>query len=272
LLQQSGDPRPAPSPLTVPAIALIVTATAGYGALYHPGGPTLEQQIAAGARISAATQDGPAAAPSAELPTGAAVAPVVLTGPHHQARRPGGAAVTAIGDSVMPAAAQQLRAALPGLYLDAAISRQMTGGLAAIRRLTASGKLRPIVVVGLGTNGAVTGGQIRQLRAEIGPGRWLVLVNTYEARPWEHEVNSTLAAARNDPRVLLVNWHAAIAGRTSLRWGDRAHPRPAGGILYARLIKAAVRAAGAGPGASGASPRPAAAPGRRRATALGLGA
>ena len=160
---------------------------------------------------------------------------------------PGGAAVTAIGDSVMLAAAPQLRAALPGIYLNAAISRQMSGGLATVRRLATSGQLRPIVVVGLGTNGAVTGGQIRQLRAEIGPGRWLVLVNTYEARPWEHEVNSALAAARNRPRVLLVNWHAAIAGRTSLLWGDGVHPRPAGGILYARLIKAAVLAAGVGP-------------------------
>ena len=231
-------------PLTVPAIVLIVTATAGYGILSHPGGPTLEQQIAAGAKIGAATQAGPAAAPSAELPTGAAIAPVVLTGPHHQVRTPGGAAVTAIGDSVMLAAAQQLRAALPGLYLNAAISRQMSGGLAAVRRLAASGRLRPIVVVGLGTNGAVTGGQIRQLRAEIGPDRWLVLVNTYEARPWEHEVNSVLAAAGNGTRVLLVNWHTAVAGRTSLLWGDGVHPRPAGGILYARLIKAAVLAAG----------------------------
>ena len=130
-----------------------MTATAGYGLLSHPGGPTLEQQIAAGAKISAATRAGPAAAPSAELPTGAAIAPVVLTGPHNQAREPGGAAVTAIGDSVMLAAAQQLRAALPGLYLNAAISRQMSGGLAAVRRLAASGKLRPIVVVGWAPTG-----------------------------------------------------------------------------------------------------------------------
>ena len=74
-----------------------------------------------------------------------------------------------------------------------------------------------------------------------------MLVNTYEARPWEHEVNSTLAAAGDGPRVLLVDWHAAIAGRTGLLWDDGVHPRPAGGILYARLIKAAVLAARAGP-------------------------
>jgi peptidoglycan/LPS O-acetylase OafA/YrhL len=268
LARSIGAARRSPAsvlPLTVPAIALIVTATAGYGLLSHPGGSTLEQQIAAGAKISAATQADPAAAPSAELPTGAAIAPVVLTGPHQQVQMRGGAAVTAVGDSVMLAAAQPLRAALPGIYLNAAISRQMSGGLAAVRRLAASGQLRPIVVVGLGTNGAVTGGQIRQLRAEIGPDRWLVLVNTYEARPWEHEVNSTLAAARNGPRVLLVDWHAAITGRTGLLWDDGVHPRPAGGILYARLIKAAVLAARAGPGppapAAGVPPAgPAAAP------------
>jgi peptidoglycan/LPS O-acetylase OafA/YrhL len=237
-------------PLTVPAVALIVAGTAGYGILHHRTGPTLEQQIAAGATISAATQAGQAgqagqaAVPSAELPSDTAPAPVVLARPRSQLPAPPGTAVTAIGDSVMLAAAQQLRAALPGIYIDAAIDRQMGGGLAAVRHLAARGVLRPVVVVGLGTNGTVTGGQIRQLRAEIGAGRWLVLVNTYEARSWEDEVNRALAAAASDPRVLLVNWHAAIAGRTSLLWDDEVHPRPAGGTLYARLVKAAVLATG----------------------------
>jgi hypothetical protein len=192
--------------------------------------------------------------PSAELPSDTAAAPVVLTGPHHQVPAPAGATVTAIGDSVMLAAAQQLRAALPGIYINAAISRQMSGGLAAVRHLAAGGVLRPIVVVGLGTNGTVTSGQIRQLRAAIGPGRWLVLVNTYEARSWENEVNRALAAAQSDPRVLLVNWHAAIAGRTSLLWDDDVHPRPAGGTLYARLVRAAVLATGLDQGQPGIGP------------------
>ena len=255
-------------PLTVPAIALIMAGTAGYGILHHRTGPTLEQQIAAGATISAATQAGragqagqatqagQAAGPSAELPSDTAAAPVVLIGPRTRLPAPPGAAVTAIGDSVMLAAAQELRAALPGIYIDAAIDRQMSGGLAAVRQLAARGVLRPVVVVDLGTNGTVTGGQIRQLRAGIGPGRWLVLVNTYEARSWEDEVNRALAAARSDPRVLLVNWHAAIAGRTSLLWDDEVHPRPAGGTLYARLVKAAVLATGLDQGQPGSADVP----------------
>jgi hypothetical protein len=54
---------------------------------------------------------------------------------------------------------------------------------------------------------------------------------------------------------VLVNWHAAIAGRTGPLWDDGVHPRPAGGILYARLIKAAVRAARVGSGIPSPPPR-----------------
>ncbi len=150
--------------------------------------------------------------------------------------------MTAIGDSVMLAAAPELHAALPGIYIDAAISRQMNTGLNVVRDLARGGRLRPIVVVGLGTNGTVTSAQVRQLLAEVGPARWLVLVNTFVPRPWEHGVDATLAAAaRRHLRVLLVNWHAAIEHRTDLLWDDGVHPKPEGGVLYASLVKAVVR-------------------------------
>ena len=234
-------------PLAVPVAMLAVACTAGYGILDRPGGRTLQEQITAGAAISAATRASHAAATrspqAAESPV---IAPAVMTHHHDQAvpLRIRGAKVVAVGDSVMLASAPQLHAALPGIYIDAAVSRQMSAGLLTIRSLADSGLLRPVVVVGLGTNGTVTTSQIQQLRAEIGPDRWLVLVNTYEARPWQDEVNGTLAAAaRRYPNVLLVNWHAAIAGRTSLLWDDGVHPQPPGAVLYARLIKAAAQAA-----------------------------
>ncbi len=234
-------------PLAIPAAMLVVACTAGYGILHRPAGPTLQQQITAGAMISAATRASHATGATPQASSArTAIAPAVMTGSHGAARLPAvGAKVTAIGDSVMLAAAQQLHAALPGIYIDAVISRQMSAGLQIVRHLALSGGLRPIVVVGLGTNGTVTGAQVRQLHAEIGPSRWLVLVNTYAARPWQDEVNGTLAAAaRRYPHILLVNWHAAIAGRTSLLWDDDIHPRPPGAILYARLVKGLVRAAG----------------------------
>lgn len=150
--------------------------------------------------------------------------------------------MTAVGDSVMVAATPALDRALPGIYIDALVGRQFSTGLEVIAQLKAEGQLRSIVVVGLGTNGTVTSDEISQLFAEIGPNRRLVLVNTFEDRPWEQEVNSTLAtAARAHPAsVVLADWYDTIDHRTGLLWPDGIHPQPAGGVVYAKMLKTAV--------------------------------
>jgi hypothetical protein len=153
-----------------------------------------------------------------------------------------GQEVTAVGDSVMVAATPALDAALPGIEINAMVGRQFSTGLQVIEQLKEDGQLRKIVVVGLGTNGTVTTDEISQLFAEIGPNRLLVLVNTYEARSWEQEVNSTLATAAADhpDSVALANWYDTIEHRTNLLWPDGIHPQPAGGVVYAKMLKAAV--------------------------------
>src|SRR5690349_9153723 len=40
----------------IPLAAIILAGTAGYGVFYSPSGPTLQQQLAAGAKISAASR------------------------------------------------------------------------------------------------------------------------------------------------------------------------------------------------------------------------
>jgi len=160
-------------------------------------------------------------------------------------------------------AAQHLHSALPGIYIDAQVSRQMATGLAEVSSLATEGLLRHVVIVGLGTNGTVTSGQIRDLLAEIGPSRELVLINTYAARPWEHADNGVIgAAARRYPNVVLANWHATIAHRTSLLWGDGVHPRPPGARLYAKVVAAAVQATASAGAAGGQSPTSGAFPGQ----------
>jgi peptidoglycan/LPS O-acetylase OafA/YrhL len=237
----------------LPALATVAAAsvacTAGYGVLNPPRSDLsgLMQQVARGERVSAATRSGkihgPAAGPARPTP-GQAPAPTPAPGPGGAGtRKIHGRQVTAIGDSVMLAAAQELHSVLPGVYIDAQVSRQMAAGLTEVSSLATEGLLRRVVIVGLGTNGTVTSGQIRSLLAEIGPSRRLVLVNTYEARPWEHADNGVIgAAARKYPNVVLANWHATIARRTSLLWGDGVHPRPSGARLYARVVAAAVQA------------------------------
>jgi lysophospholipase L1-like esterase len=192
---------------------------------------------------------GPAARPSATPSAVAAAAPSRVTG----------SGVFAVGDSVLLASAAQLTAALPGISVNAQVSRQASAGVSIVQRLAATGRLRPVVVFALGTNGAFTSQQMRQLIRAVGPHRDLVLVNTYEARPWEAGVNRVIAAAgRRYANVVMANWFATIEHRTSLLWPDEVHPQPSGARLYARMVASAVRAArtAAAAGASAVSALP----------------
>jgi len=64
------------------------------------------------------------------------------------------------------------------------------------------------------------------------------------------------AAARKYPNVVLANWHATIAHRADLLWGDRVHPRPPGARLYAQVVAAAVQATGSARAPAGQGPTP----------------
>jgi hypothetical protein len=228
--------------------ALVICVFAGAKLFSFAAGPSSSGHAAAitgsrpsklaarpGGGTAASRQGSPAASPSASGTPSPTPSATVLP-------KVSGDEVTAVGDSVMVAATPALDQALPGIYIDAVVGRQFYTGLQVIAELKSEGELRPIVVVGLGTNGTVTTDEISQLFAEIGPTRRLVLVNTYEARSWEQEVNSTLAAAAaaHPDSVALANWYDTIEHRTNLLWPDGIHPQPAGGVVYAKMLTAAV--------------------------------
>ncbi len=254
----------------VPAVAVVaavvVAGAAGYGVLHAHSSTGLAEQISEGVNVSqqhpagrsslspAATSRPGALAPSATAPSATAPSASASGPPAAAVRaaatpapapaRVSGSQVFAIGDSVMLASAVQLTAALPGISIDAQVSRQVSAGLPIVQRLAAAGTLRPVVLFALGTNGTFTSQQMSQLIRAIGPHRDLVLVNTYEARSWEAGVNRVIAAAaRRYPNVVLANWFATIEHRTSLLWPDEVHPQPSGARLYARMVAAAVQAA-----------------------------
>jgi len=220
-------------PVTVAAATVITVVVAVFGVVRPPESATpagLLRQVAEGQRISTASQSGHAGQPTAACRRG-------------KLPEVSGDQVTAVGDSIMVASAAALAAAMPGIYINAQIGRQIQSGLAVIHNLAAAGKLRHIVVIGLGTNGDVTPKQLRQLRQLIGPNRDLILVNTFGPMPWEHEVNTALdAAARQGGHTELANWNQAIAADPSLLWPDGIHPQPSGAKLYARVVLAAARA------------------------------
>ena len=246
LARTPGAARPLVSAAAV--TALLVTAL--YGLASPSSGRTLQQQIAAGARVGSTTMSAPEVAgqpapwfvlAGREEPFRHAMQPPrPPTAREVNAPRASGTRVMAIGDSVMLASAPELAAAMPGIYINAKVSRAMIAGISVIDDLARANRLRKVVIVGLGTNGPITPFQITQLRNAVGD-RWLVLVNTFVPRSWEHEVNATIAAAaRRYPNVLLVNWHAAIENHQNLLWNDGIHPQPVGGSLYAKVVRAVV--------------------------------
>jgi peptidoglycan/LPS O-acetylase OafA/YrhL len=233
-------------PVAVASVTVIAVVVAVFGVVRPSESatpPGLLRQVAEGQRISSASQSGRTVKAGAHKPTAASSPSAAACRPGQQPKVSGDQ-VTAVGDSIMVASAAALNAAMPGIYIDAQVGRQMQSGLAAIQDLAAAGTLRHIVVIGLGTNGDVTASQIRQLRQAIGPNRDLVLVNTFGPMPWEHEVNAELdAAARQGGNVELANWNQAIAADPSLLWPDGIHPQPSGAKLYARVVLVAARAA-----------------------------
>ena len=220
----------------------------------------MERQIREGEQVSAATQAhatpavrpaGTGASDTSDAARGTTGHTGVGTGPAAGAvptpsATPGkvtGKQVTAIGDSVMAASALALAAAMPGIYIDAKPDREMPAGLAIVRRLAAAGRLRPVVVIGLGTNYIVTTKQLNTLVKILGPSRKLVLISTYVPDAWSRQVNATEAAfIRQHPNVTPADWFDTIRNRMNLLWPDHIHPEIPGTYVYARLVRRAVQA------------------------------
>lgn len=192
------------------------------------------------------TPTGDGAQPDAATTGTPAPTPTPTTGPHGKPLPPApatvtGDRVTAVGDSVMLASAGGLLGRLPGIQIDAAVSRSMWAGDDIVAGLAAQGALRDYVVVGLGTNGPVDAGALQTLYDALGPGRTLVLVNAFAPRDWIPGVNAELASfAASHPRVVIADWSAAIAPHPDMLAGDQIHPGPTGGDIYAQTVEDAV--------------------------------
>jgi len=155
-----------------------------------------------------------------------------------------GAEITAVGDSVMLASAPGLLERFPGIDVDASVSRSMWAAPGILQQLADAGRLRPYVVVALGTNGPVDAGSLEEVARITGPDRTLVLVNAYAPRDWIPGVNADLAAfVRSHPGTVLADWSGAIAPRTDLLAGDHVHPGAEGGRVFADTVAAAVERA-----------------------------
>jgi hypothetical protein len=127
--------------------------------------------------------------------------------------------VTAIGDSVMLDYQDPLQTSIPGINVNAAVSRQWSDGESILQTLKTQGQLGGDVVVALGTNGPITDSDFDDMMAILGGASRVVFVNVHVDRPWQDPNNAVLAnGAARYPNVVIADW-ATLANQNPQWFG-----------------------------------------------------
>ena len=168
--------------------------------------------------------------------------PGFATAPRRPQPLPTGDQIYAIGDSVMLAAAPELEEAFPGIAIDAVVSRQMFEAPDIVGAVVGSGQMRPILLLGLGTNGWIDEETLDEIHDMLPRGTRMIVVNVQVPREWGPDVNSILADfARHERDVELSNWYDAIQPQLDVLADDEVHPGPTGGRIYCVALGSALQ-------------------------------
>jgi hypothetical protein len=128
------------------------------------------------------------------------------------------------------------------IRVDAAVGRQTDDIVGRLDAYRASRRLPSRVIVQIGENGPILGGELRELRRALRGVRRVVLVNVRVPRSWGADTNAKLARAVHGwPQARLADWYDASEG-AGLLYADETHPTPRGARVYARVVRAALRA------------------------------
>jgi hypothetical protein len=161
----------------------------------------------------------PSTAPTVPPPTTTTTSTLPPPGPGFVAGH-----VTAVGDSVMLDYQDELETDIPGIQVDAAVSRQWSDGLAILQELKASGQLGAEVIVGLGTNGPITDSDFDAMMQTLDGASRVVFVNTHVDRPWQDANNAVIAAgAARYPDVVVADWSTLAAQNPQWFGADGTH-------------------------------------------------
>jgi lysophospholipase L1-like esterase len=148
--------------------------------------------------------------------------------------------VTAIGDSVMLAAASDLALAISGIEIDAQVGRVVSTAIDILRARRNTGRLGDVVVVHIGNNSPFSPSQFDEMMDLLVDVSRVVFVNLRVPRDWEGPNNAVLAqGVTRYSNAVLVDWYAASVDQPQF-FLDGVHLRPEGAQAYAQLIASAV--------------------------------
>lgn len=150
--------------------------------------------------------------------------------------------ITAVGDSVMADAASSIQKLMPQAYVDAQVGRQGADTPAVIDQLKAQGHLNKIVVLNLGTNGAMTKETINQILSGIGTDHQVFWITAHvPTRPWQQTVNRQIkTAAKQHKNVHVIDWYQESNNHADWFAADNVHMDKQGNVHYTRMIAKAI--------------------------------
>ncbi|MGZ8733624.1 MAG: acyltransferase family protein, partial [Acidimicrobiia bacterium] len=145
--------------------------------------------------------------------------------------------IIGIGDSVMLGAQGALVARMPNFVVNAAVSRPFGGAVEVARAYRDAGQLGDVVVVHMGTNGVITGGEFDALMDALRTVKRVVIVNLRVPRRWEGPDNDEIrAGVPRWPNAVMLDWNTQGNAHPEWFWDDGYHLRPDGAAAYADLI------------------------------------
>jgi hypothetical protein len=224
-------PTPLPTPEGTPTavrIVTIVTPTPTPTPMPAPTArPTVAPTTAATPTVAPTPTPTPAPTPPPSPTPSPTPAPdIVLQTP-----------VTAVGDSVMVGASQDLANDLPNLDLDAEVGLQVSQAIQILQSRSDAGELNPVVLLDIGNNGPMSSDQFDQVMQVLQGVKHVYFLNLREPRDWQDSNNKVLAeGVQRYPNTSLIDWHAATENRSDLFWDDGIHLRPEGAAFYTNLV------------------------------------
>jgi hypothetical protein len=143
----------------------------------------------------------------------------------------------AVGDSVMLGAAPEMQRVMPGLTVDAKVSRQMAAAIETVRQRRKTSPADRFVIVHVGDNGFVRPGQFDELMQLLKDVPRVIVFNLKEPRRWEEANNLIIAdTVRRFPNAVLIDWRSASSSHPEYFGKDGIHIGLLGARAYTLLI------------------------------------
>jgi hypothetical protein len=125
--------------------------------------------------------------------------------------------------------ASDLATDLPGVDVEASVSRQWSAGETLLQQLRSEGRLGSVVVVALGTNGPITDADFDAMMSVLSGTSRVVFVNIVVDRPWQDPNNQVLASGvTRYPNAVIADWRSLEAQHPDWVYSDGTH-LPIGG-------------------------------------------